>query len=101
MEGCEDRVVLGCQAILGSGHEVQLETVDSRGVELTSFSAAVGAADESSDGLTSLGAAMGMTNEANDKVGFRKYDRSLSGILDLVFVLGSASTLFKGGASGT
>ena len=80
------------------GHEVELETVDGRGDGLTSVSAAVGAADEASDGLTSLGVAVGASGEANDEVEFGEYDRSLSGRLDLVFVSGSGSTLFKGGA---
>lgn len=58
LEGCEDGVVLGCRADLDGGHEVQLETVDGRRDGLTSFSAAVGAADKASDGLTSLGVAV-------------------------------------------
>lgn len=58
------------EADLGSGPEVELETVDSRGERLTSFAAAVGAADEASDGLTSLGVAVG------DEVGFKEYDHS-------------------------
>ena len=64
---------------------------------LTSFGAAIGAADETSDGLTSLGVAAGAASDTNDEVGFGKNDRSLSG--RLVFVSGSCSTLFKGGAS--
>ena len=51
-------------ADLGGGHEVELQTVNGRGDRLTSFSAAVGAADEVSDRLTSLGVAV----EANDDV---------------------------------
>ena len=82
-------------ADLGSGPEVELKTVGSGEDGLTSFGAAVGAADETSDGLTSLGVA------DDDGVGFGKNDRSLSGRLELVFVSGSGSTLIKGGASCT
>ena len=82
-------------ADLGSGPEVELETVGSREDGLTSFGAAVGAADETIDGLTSLGVAVGVADEANDEVGFGRNDRSLSGRLELVFVSGSGSTLFK------
>ena len=49
----------------------------------------------------SLGVAVGAANEANDKVGFTEHDRSLSGRLELMFVSGSGSTLFKVGASCT
>lgn len=74
-------------ADLDGGFEVQLETVDGRRDGLTSFSAAVGAADKASDGLTSLGVAVGVADEANDEVGYREWDRSLSGRLELVFGL--------------
>lgn len=74
-------------ADLDGGHEVQLETVDGRRDGLTSFSAAVGAADKASDGLTSLGVAVGVADEANGEVGYREWDRSLSGRLELVFEL--------------
>ena len=52
---------------------------------------------------TSLGVAVGAVDEAKDEVGLReyRYDCSLSGRLELVFVSGSGSTLFKGGASCT
>ena len=86
---------------MGDVHEAELETVDGRGHGLTSFGAAVGTADEASDGLTSLGVAAGAADEADDEVGFKEYDRSLSGRLELLFVSGSGSTLFKGGASCT
>ena len=46
-------------ADLGSGPELELETVGGREAGLTSFGAAVGVADETSDGLTSLGVAVG------------------------------------------
>ena len=88
-------------ADLGSGPEVELETVGSRGDGLTSIGAAVGTAEETSDGLTSLGVAVGVADEANDEVGFGENDRSMSGRLKLVFVSGSGSALFKGGASCT
>lgn len=69
-------------ADLGSGHEVQLETVDGRRDGLTSFSAAVRAADKASNGLTSLGVAVGVADEANVEVGYRECDPSLSGRLE-------------------
>ena len=71
--------------------------MDGRGEGLT-FVAAVRAAEEASDGLTPLGVAVGAADKADDEVGFREYDRSLSGRLKLVFASGSGSALFKGGA---
>ena len=85
---------------MGSGPEVELETVGGKD-GLTSFGAARGAADKTSDRLTSLGVAVGAQDEANDEVGFGENDCSLSGRLELGFVSGSGSTLFKGGASCT
>ena len=91
---CEERVVLGASgADLGCVHEVELETFDGRGGGLTSFGAAVGIADEASDGMTSFGVAVGAVDERDDEVGFKGYDRRLSGSLELVFVSGSGSIL--------
>ena len=75
-----------------------------RGEGLTSSVAAVGAAEEASDELMPLGVTVGADeadDDVDDEVGFKEYDRSLSGRLKLVFVSGSGSALCKGGASCT
>lgn len=84
---------------LYGGYEVELEIVDGRGDGLILVGVVVGVVDDVSDGLMLLGVVVGVLGEVNDEVEFGKYDCSLLGRLDLVFVLGSGLILFKGGVS--
>lgn len=64
-----------------------MEIVDGRRDGLILFSVVVGVVDKVSDGLIFLGVVVWVVDEVNDEVGYREWDRSLLGRLELVFEL--------------